>query len=151
MVANSTTPATTDGHFPLHVYREYEEQLLDLCASGSLDTSRWAQLGSRFFMAGLAVMLASICGADRRGLLALAESLHPGATEPSGLICAARIRRRRRGEAPVLRRWQIGGELLDLYRVQATGDGQRDCSVLRRHLNGSEIVPKEELVGRLSQ
>ncbi len=28
-------------------------------------------------------MLASISGADRRGLLALAESLHPGATEPT--------------------------------------------------------------------
>ncbi len=83
VVPNSTRPATDDGHFPLHVYREYEEQLLDLCASGSLDPGRWAQWGPRFFMAGLAVMLASIFGADRRGLLALAESLHPGATEPT--------------------------------------------------------------------
>jgi hypothetical protein len=32
-------------------------------------------------MAGLAVMLASARGSDRRGLLALAERLHPGASE----------------------------------------------------------------------
>jgi len=34
-------------------------------------------------MAGLAVMLASVTEFDRRGLLALAESLHPGASEPA--------------------------------------------------------------------
>ena len=32
-------------------------------------------------MAGLAVMMASTPGYDRRALLALAEQLHPGATE----------------------------------------------------------------------
>jgi hypothetical protein len=75
-------PATTpDGHFPSEISREYEHRLLALCASQQLDPVAWAAAGPGFFMAGLAVMLASSAGADRRGLLALAEVLHPGATE----------------------------------------------------------------------
>jgi len=74
---------TTDGHFPQHVGRDYEERLLELCATQSREPTRWAALGPRFFMAGLAVMLASSPGGDRQGLLALAESLHPGASEPA--------------------------------------------------------------------
>ncbi len=81
VISDRPLALTADGHFPLHVYREYEEELLALCASGSLDLDRWTRLGPRFFMAGLAVMLGSVYGADRRGLLALAESLHPGVTE----------------------------------------------------------------------
>jgi DNA-binding phage protein len=75
--------STPDGHFPLHVYRDYEEKLLELCAAPSLEALRWAALGPRFFMAGLAVMLASNPDVDREGLLALAESLHPGVSEPA--------------------------------------------------------------------
>ncbi len=76
-------PATTaDGHFPLEVDRNYEQQLVDLAASRSLDLATWAAMGPRFFMAGLAVMLASSPNPDRPGLLALAEALHPGSTEP---------------------------------------------------------------------
>jgi DNA-binding phage protein len=79
-VANQ--PATTsDGHFPSELSRDYERQLLALCAAQQLDPAAWAAAGPAFFMAGLAVMLASNAGADRRGLLALAEVLHPGATE----------------------------------------------------------------------
>jgi hypothetical protein len=37
---------------------------------------------ARFFMAGLAVMRASVPELDRRGLLSLAELLHPGSSEP---------------------------------------------------------------------
>jgi hypothetical protein len=70
-----------DGHFPAHVSREYEEVLLGLCASGSLERTRWASLGPSFFMAGLAVMLASTTDVDRNALLSLAESLHPGSSE----------------------------------------------------------------------
>ncbi len=73
--------STPDGHFPARVDREYEDRLLELCASGELDAARWASAGPRFFMAGLAVMLASARPHDRRGLLALAERLHPGAGE----------------------------------------------------------------------
>jgi hypothetical protein len=76
--ADETTP---DGHFPLEVNREYEERLVDLCAIGARDPTRWRSAGPRFFMAGLAVMLASSGRVDRPALLALAEQLHPGATE----------------------------------------------------------------------
>lgn len=75
--------ATEDGHFPAIVHRHYENRLVKLCASKDRDAHTWARLGPRFFMAGLAVMMASATGADRRGLLALAEMLHPGASEAS--------------------------------------------------------------------
>ncbi len=84
VVAPETGPETSvDGHFPLQVSRDYEERLLELCTTQSLEPARWVALGPPFFMAGLAVMLASVAGFDRRGLLALAESLHPGASEPA--------------------------------------------------------------------
>jgi hypothetical protein len=84
VVAPELRPETSlDGHFPLQANRDYEQRLLELCATRSLDPARWIALGPRFFMAGLAVMLASVTGFDRQGLLALAESLHPGASEPS--------------------------------------------------------------------
>lgn len=75
--------STEDGHFPAALSRDQEERLVDLCTSGSLDPRRWGERGPPFFMAGLAVMLASMPGQDRRGLLALAERLHPGASEPA--------------------------------------------------------------------
>jgi DNA-binding phage protein len=82
-VVEPPPPAETlHGHFPAAVHRPYEEQLLNLCASRTLELSQWERLGPRFFMAGLAVMMASAAGFDRRGLLALAEQLHPGASEP---------------------------------------------------------------------
>ena len=79
---NAMPVLTSDGHFPEVLDWDYEEQLLSLCASRSLAPGRWAALGPNFFMAGLAVMLASIEGFDRPGMLALAEALHPGAGEP---------------------------------------------------------------------
>jgi hypothetical protein len=83
-VIDESGPATTaDGHFPSSVNREFEERLLRLCATRSLEPAGWASLGPKFFMAGLAVMLASAPGFDRRAMLALAESLHPGASEPA--------------------------------------------------------------------
>jgi hypothetical protein len=72
---------TADGHLPLRVDRGYEERLVELCASGDRDPTRWRSAGPRFFMAGLAVMLAGSKRVDRPALLALAEQLHPGATE----------------------------------------------------------------------
>jgi DNA-binding phage protein len=85
LTATPEVPATAgaDGHFPRQVDRDYEERLLRLCASRSSDPARWAAFGPGFFMAGLAVMIASVPGYDRRALLALAESLHPGASEPA--------------------------------------------------------------------
>lgn len=81
-VTVATQPTlTSDSHFPNDLSRDYEQQLLTLCASGTLNPAAWASAGPAFFMAGLAVMLASNPDADRRGLLNLAETLHPGATE----------------------------------------------------------------------
>lgn len=74
---------TADGHFPASLDREYEARLLQLAASGKLAHEVWATAGPGFFMAGLAVMLAGEPGLDRPGLLALAERLHPGASEPA--------------------------------------------------------------------
>jgi hypothetical protein len=70
-------------NFPAAIGREYERQLLNLCASRSLDPARWEQLGPRFFMAGLAVMVAGTPDFERLSLLNLAEELHPGASEPA--------------------------------------------------------------------
>jgi hypothetical protein len=72
---------TADGHFPAKLDREYEERLVELCLSGDLEPERWSAMGPRFFMAGLAVMLASAWNRDRRALLELAERLHPGASD----------------------------------------------------------------------
>lgn len=73
-----------DGHFPVAVKRDDEERLLELAASRILDADAWKRCGPAFFMAGLAVMLAGVHGLDRRGLLALAERLHPGSSQVDG-------------------------------------------------------------------
>jgi hypothetical protein len=73
--------STEDGRFPAQLDREYEEQLLDLCASGDFDPMRWRGYGPPFFMAGLAVMVASVPEFDRRSLLDLAEALHAGSSQ----------------------------------------------------------------------
>jgi hypothetical protein len=80
---NEPTFASSDADFPPQVNRDLEERLLHLCASKSLDPACWTALGPCFFMAGLAVMLASVPGYDRRNLLALAERLHVGMSEPA--------------------------------------------------------------------
>ncbi|MGQ0835282.1 MAG: helix-turn-helix domain-containing protein [Gammaproteobacteria bacterium] len=74
---------TSDDHFPVTVDRDLEDRLVELCASGSYEADDWSALGDPFFMAGLAVLLASSRSYDRRRLLALAEQLHPGASEPA--------------------------------------------------------------------
>jgi hypothetical protein len=73
--------STEDGRFPARLDREYEEQLLDLCASGEFEAQRWRHHGPAFFMAGLAVMVASVPEFDRRSLLDLAEALHAGSSQ----------------------------------------------------------------------
>jgi len=72
-----------DGRFPAAFDREYEERLIALCASRNLDAATWAGLGPKFFMAGIAVMLASAPEFDRRALLELAEQLHAGSSHVS--------------------------------------------------------------------
>jgi hypothetical protein len=81
-VIDGNTPGSTeDGRFPAQLDREYEEQLLDLCASGDVEPERWRHYGPAFFMAGLAVMVASVPEFDRRSLLDLAEALHAGSSQ----------------------------------------------------------------------
>lgn len=65
---------------PASLGRKEEEALLALCASGSADVARWMGAGPRYFMAGLAVLVAGRRGADREALLLLAEALFPGIT-----------------------------------------------------------------------
>ena len=80
---DTTLPLLTrDGQFPVDIDRDYEESLLRLCASGSLNLAQWVAMGPHFFMAGLAVMLASVDKYDRCGLLLLAENISPGASKP---------------------------------------------------------------------
>lgn len=78
-------PATIqqDGeHMPGSFGREYEDDLLDLCGSGSVDPNVWRAHGPSFFMGGLAVLLASARGFERERYLRLAETLHPGVSTP---------------------------------------------------------------------
>jgi hypothetical protein len=72
--------ASPDGDFPARVDREYEDRLLDLCASGTTDPAAWRAAGPAFFMAGLAVMLAGARGFERGRYLALGEALHRGSS-----------------------------------------------------------------------
>jgi hypothetical protein len=77
-------PATVQGgeHMPTAFGREYEDDFLDLCASGSVDPDVWRAHGPSFFMGGLAVLLASARGFERERYLRLAEALHPGISTP---------------------------------------------------------------------
>jgi len=72
--------ASPDGDFPARIEREYEDRLLDLCASGATDPAAWRVAGPAFFMAGLAVMLAGTRGFERGRYLALGEALHRGSS-----------------------------------------------------------------------
>ena len=62
--------------------RGYESSLLELCASGNTESTRWRAHGPAFFMAGLATLLAGVGGFERKRYLRLAESLHRGVTTP---------------------------------------------------------------------
>ncbi len=70
------------GQMPKSFGRAEEAALLEFCATSDLRPERWAAQGPAFFMAGLATLLASARGFERRRYLQLAEALHPGVTEP---------------------------------------------------------------------
>lgn len=61
--------------------REVERRYVVLCASGSTDVGRWLREGPRYFLSGLAMMMASSRGADREAYLALAFALCPAMQE----------------------------------------------------------------------
>jgi hypothetical protein len=73
---------SADERWPAVIDRSLEARLVDLIGSGSTRVSDWRPLGPQFFLAGLAVTLASLPKLDRQKYLDLAEALHPGATEP---------------------------------------------------------------------
>lgn len=83
VIQSNFGPTTPDGHFPAQIHRDAESRLLAFVASGSLEPDAWRAEGPAFFMAGVAVMLASERDNDRSRLLELAERLHPGASEPA--------------------------------------------------------------------
>src|SRR6202022_4493808 len=70
--------STSDGHFPASLDRDYEDRLVELSASGDVDPGRWAGMGPRFFMAGLAVMLARAGHGGRPPPLGLGGRFNPG-------------------------------------------------------------------------
>jgi hypothetical protein len=70
------------GLWPDVVDRPLEARLVDLLRSRSTRMEDWRDLGPSFFLAGLAVTMASARGFDRPSYLNLAEALHPGASEP---------------------------------------------------------------------
>jgi len=62
-------------------FREKEEAMLALCAAEP-DEQAWRRAGTPLFMAGMALMLASVTGFDRARYLALAEKLDPSMLTP---------------------------------------------------------------------
>jgi hypothetical protein len=68
---------------PAKYGREEEEQLLELCSAPTLDLKAWRAAGPRYFMAGVAMMLACASGMDRPALLMLADGLYPGVSTPA--------------------------------------------------------------------
>ena len=85
VLEGSPVTTTKDEHFPDRIDRDYEDRLLALYDSGILDPDVWRAVGPPFFMAGIAVMEAGVRGAPRESLLALAEKLHPGISQPEVL------------------------------------------------------------------
>jgi hypothetical protein len=73
---------SANGLWPAVVDRQLEARLVDVLGTGTTRPEDWRPLGPPFFLAGLAVTLASVPAFDRRTYLDLAEALHPGATEP---------------------------------------------------------------------
>lgn len=70
-----------NGLWPAMVDRDLESKLVEVLGTRTSRPEEWCPLGPPFFLAGLAVTLASVPGFDRRQYLDLAEALHPGATE----------------------------------------------------------------------
>jgi hypothetical protein len=81
-VQDGASLTSADGLWPAVVDRRFERRLVDVLGTRSTRAEQWRPLGPPFFLAGLAVTLASLPELDRRKYLELAETLHPGSTEP---------------------------------------------------------------------
>jgi hypothetical protein len=73
---------SANGLWPAVVDRQLEQRLVDVLGTRTTRPEDWRPFGPPFFLAGLAVTLASVPALRRREYLDLAEALHPGATEP---------------------------------------------------------------------
>lgn len=82
VVRSTATRSTADERWPRTVDRALESQLLQLVSTGTTRPEDWRPHGPGFFLAGLAMMLASVPRLDRPRYVALAEALHPGASDP---------------------------------------------------------------------
>jgi len=81
-VNGCASQTSANGLWPVVVDRPLEARLAAVLGARSTCIDDWRPLGPPFFLAGLAVMLASVPELGRRKYLDLAEALHPGATEP---------------------------------------------------------------------
>lgn len=82
---SSNFSSNSGGSFSDDFSRAREDELLDLCASGTTEPAHWRAHGGgsgSFFIGGLAMLLASARGFDRRRYIELAETLHPGISQP---------------------------------------------------------------------
>lgn len=80
-IQHDEAPPSSREHWPV-VDRKLEAALVEAACSGNTRAADWRHLGPPFFLAGLAVMLASVRSFDRTQYLKLAEELHPGAAVP---------------------------------------------------------------------
>jgi len=81
-VTGGASRTSASGLWPAVIDRPLEARLAAALGARSTCVGDWRPLGPPFFLAGLAVMLASVSELDRLKYLDLAEALHPGATEP---------------------------------------------------------------------
>ena len=63
--------------------RDAERKYALLCASTSTEVALWLREGPRYFLSGLAMMMANARGADREAYLALATALCPAMQDPA--------------------------------------------------------------------
>lgn len=78
----SARPESTAARWPEAFSRDDEERLARFVAHGTLEPRAWLRQGPPYFMAGLATLVASLPGYERRRYLELAETLHTGITTP---------------------------------------------------------------------
>ncbi|MDB5806356.1 MAG: hypothetical protein JWN73_3678 [Betaproteobacteria bacterium] len=126
--------------------RKEEEKLLALCAAPALDLRAWRAAGPRFFMAGVAMLLACASGMDRPTLLMLAEALYPGMSTPevfdawlkSGPVRPARF-------LPMLR------ERLDKYPLCSPPMTEPAHAASTSHLGKTYLDALRFLIGRIEE
>jgi len=75
--------ASQDGLFPDGLDPDEEAKLIELVLSGNRNCADWLMHGPRFFMAGMAVLLAGLPQFEHQPLLELAEEIQPQSSDAS--------------------------------------------------------------------